>query len=213
MKALLIIALLSLIAAVAAAEPPSVHFSGYARETGNFEVSAPGDTLWLAAHVTSIDADGDLPYDPAVNEYTLVLVGLISEGESINSGVSTIHYREGRLAIFADPSFNSDWGDLPLGSEPPASFLDGELWLTGSIPDLHFTLWRDLGMGVFECAVVFDGGSALPWLPASLTCGGTNAPSWGFFVEVGYDFAVAGALWQEYVPTERSSMSKIKSLY
>jgi hypothetical protein len=212
MRALLSFALLSLLATTVAADP-IIHVSGYGRETGHFAVSVPGDTLWLATRITSIDGAGDLPYAPATNEYTLVLAGLISEGEVTSGGVSTIHYREGRLAVFADPSFNSSWQDLPLGSQPPASFLDGELWLTASIADLCFTVWRDLGMGVFECMVALDGGSAQPWCPPFLTCGGTSIPAPPTFAEVGYDLAVDGELWQENVLAARNSLSRIKSLY
>jgi hypothetical protein len=214
MRALLIIASMSLLATVARAEAPTIHFSGYLRETGGFGLSAAGDTLWLASRITSIDGAGELPYDPATNEYTLVFVGLISQGEQINSGVSTIRYLPGRLEIYEDPSFNSDYLVLPLGNEPPTSFLDGALWLAGTLPEMGFTLWRDLGMGLFESDFFPDAGSAQPGFPALLTCGGTMVPTYvSTFVDAGYDIAMDGEVWQEYVPARAGSFGEIKALY
>lgn len=214
MRILLSIALMSLLATVAGAELPTIHFSGYLHETGGFWFSAAGDTLWLASRITSIDGAGELPYDPATNEYTLVFVGLISQGEQIDGGVSTIRYLGGRLEIYEDPSFNSDFLQLPLANEPPASFLDGALWLGGAFPEMGFTLWRDLGMGAFESDLTPDAGSAQPGFPALLTCGGTMVPTYvSTFVEAGYDIAIDGEVWQEYVPVRSCSFGALKSLY
>lgn len=205
--------LLVLGATSAAGETPTVHFSGYLRETGSFDYSALGDTLWFAAHITSIDGAAGLPYDPQANEYTLVVRELISMGEITDSGVTDIHHRDGRLEIYADPSFNSDYMDLPIGDQPPASFCDGELWLAGSLADLHFQLWRDFQMGVYEGVTVFSGGSALPYFPEGMTFGGTLVPLPPTFVEIGYGAACDGELWLEATGTRADSFGAIKALY
>lgn len=213
MKQLIALCLLCLGAAGAAAETPTVHFSGYGRETGHFEISAPGDTLWLATHITSIDDAGDLPYDPVANEYTLVIRRLISPGEVTVDGVTHIDYQGGRLEVYADPSFNSDWMNSPIGSEPPASFCDGELWLAGGFVDFSLTAWRDFGMGIFEGSPLLDGGSALPAFPDGMLLGGTTIPAHPTFAEIGYDLACDGELWLEAVGTASSSLGAIKALY
>ena len=191
-----------------------IHFSGYGYEVGGFDFSDPGDEIHLISHVTSIDAPGALPYDPVLNEYTLVVTGLISNGEVVDAGVSTIVYNLGLFQIFEDASMNSDWNELPSIPDPPSSFFDGTLWLSGPFTDFTMTLWRDLGMGVFEGHISLDGGSAISYFTEeAYAFGGTLVPPHNPGIPPGYELSLDGEVWVESVATESSSLSQIKGLY
>lgn len=191
-----------------------VHFSGYGYEMGGFEFSDPGDEIHLISRVTSIDAPGALPYFPADNEYTLVVTGLVSNGEIVNSGVSTIVYNLGSFAIYEDAAFNSDWNEFPSIPTPPPSFFDGNAWLSGPFTDFAMTLWRDLGMGVFEGHISLTGGSAIAYFTEeAYTFGGTLVPPHNPGIPAGYELSLDGEVWVEYIATNTSSLSQIKALY
>lgn len=191
-----------------------IHFSGYGYELGGFEFSDPGDEIHLISHITSIEAPGALPYYPDDFEYTLVVTGLISNGEILDSGVSTIVYNLGSFAIYEDASFNSSWAEVPSIPTPPPSFFDGTPWLNGPFTDFAMTLWRDFGLGVFEGHISLTGGSAIAYFTEeAYTFGGTLIPPHNPGIPEGYDLSLDGEVWVEYIATEESSLSQIKALY
>jgi hypothetical protein len=191
-----------------------IHFSGYGYEMGGFDFSDPGDEIHLISHVTSIDAPGALPYDPVNYEYTLVVTGLISNGEVVDAGVSTIVYNLGLFEIYEDASMNSSWDELPSIAVPPSTFFDGDLWLSGPFTDFTMTLWRDLGMGVFEGHISLTGGSAIAFFTEeAYAFGGTLVPPHNPGIPEGYELSLDGEVWVESVATANSSMSQIKGLY
>lgn len=191
-----------------------IHFSGYGYEVGGFEFSNPGDQIHLISHVTSIEAPGAIPYFPADYEYTLVVTGLMSNGEILDSGVSTIVYNLGNFAIYEDATFNSDWNEFPSIPDPPSSFFDGNLWLSGPFTDFAITLWRDLGMGVFEGHISLSGGSAIAYfMESAYTFGGTLVPPHNPGIPPGYQLSLDGEVWVDAIATEQSSLSQIKALY
>lgn len=215
MFALAAVAVLTLGAASSMAQGNiTIHFSGYGYEVGGFEFSDPGDEIHLISRVTSIDAPGALPYFPDDYEYTLVVTGLVSNGEIVNSGVSTIVYNLGSFAIYEDAAFNSTWTEYPSIPTPPPSFFDGTAWLTGPFTDFAMTLWRDLGMGVFEGHISLTGGSAIAYFTEeAYTFGGTLVPPHNPGIPDGYELSLDGEVWVEYIATNNSSLSQIKALY
>ncbi|MCB1163581.1 MAG: hypothetical protein H6693_08610 [Candidatus Latescibacteria bacterium] len=213
----LALALLALAIAAApclAQDTINIHFSTYGYESGGFEFSAQGDTLVLVGFV--VDAEGvipGLPYSPSVNEYTIVFTDLVSGGEGVEGGVSTFTYTGGVMSIYQDPSFDGDWEQPHEANQPPASFVNGELWLRGEMGPFDWTLWRDMSMGVCGAIVQVTGGLAAPWVPQSLACGGTMVPAGGFYQAIGYDLQLNAEMWRESVAIRASSLGAIKALY
>ena len=109
MKKLLVAALLGFVlmtwgSAPILADAIVIHFSGFGLEEGGFDWSEPGDELQLITHVTSISGPVGLPYFPNDFEYTLVVTGLMSNGEVDEGSYSTVVFNLGLLEIFEDGS-------------------------------------------------------------------------------------------------------------
>jgi hypothetical protein len=193
-----------------------VDFEGFGYEAGGFDFSDPGDELHLITRITNIVApQPDFPYDPITYEYTLVVTGLISNGEMVDGSMSTIVYNLGTLAIYEDSSFNSSWDEYPEIGNPPSSFFDGTLYLYGDFTDFTMVLFRDLGIGSFEGHVSLTGGSAMDWFSAEgYTFGGTLIPPHNPGIPDGYHLSLDGELWvEEPVATHESTWSSFKALY
>ncbi len=191
------------------------HFEGFGYEEGGIEYSAPGDMASYVARITSIEfTQPGFPYFPDDNEYTLVVSGLVSNGEMVDGGVTTIIYNLGTLAIYEDPSFNSDWDEFPGFPDPPSTFTDGTLWLTGDFVDFTMVIYWGVGIGSFEGHVLLNDGSAMPWFTEEgYTFGGNLFPPHSDPPE-GYDFSLDGKLLvEEPVATLNSSWSSLKAIY
>jgi hypothetical protein len=132
-KQLIALCLLCLGAASAAAETPTVHFSGYGRETGHFEISAPGDTLWAPAGL-------DLSATPDTLEMGEIFprgyVSLSGESEQMEAQVVTPAFPRRSVLIDATEGLG-DWEGA--GAHP-----DGANALTDREREL-FRLWVLLG--------------------------------------------------------------------
>lgn len=217
LTSLLVTALLVWVASPLLAQEESIviHFSGYGYEAGGFEWSYPSDELHLISHVTSITSSNPLPYTPADNEYTLVVTGLISNGEiDEGGGFTTITYNLGFFEIYEDPSFNSDWNEFPSIPTPPSTFFDGTVWLSGPFTDFTMTLMRDFGQGFFEGHISLTGGSAASYFTEeAYTFGGTLVPPHNPGIPPGYDLSLDGEVHTGYVATDETTMSQIKALY
>jgi hypothetical protein len=184
-----------------------IHFSGFGLEEGGFDWSEPGDELQLITHVTSISGPVGLPYFPNDFEYTLVVTGLMSNGEVDEGSYSTVVYNLGLLEIFEDGTFNSDWTD---GS----TFMDGTLWLSGPFYQFGMVLFRDLGMGSFEGSVTLTAGAAIDaFEEEAYFFGGNLIPPHNPGIPAGYDMSIDGEVHAMATPVAESSLSKIKALY
>jgi hypothetical protein len=193
-----------------------IHFSGYGYEVGGFDWSYPGDELHLIAHITSVDSPNPLPYSPADYEYTLAVTGMISNGEvDEGAGFTSITYNLGFFEIFEDASFNSDWNEYPSIPDPPSTFMDGSVWLSGPFNDFTINLVRDFGQGAFEGHISLTGGTAIAYFTEdAYTFGGTLIPPHNPGIPDGYELSVDGEVWVEApVAAESSTMSQIKALY
>lgn len=181
---------------------------------GGIEYSAPGDVAHYIARVTSVGNIGPgFPYFPDDNEYTLVVTGLVSNGEMVDGQMTTIIYNLGTLAIYEDPSFNSDWDEMPGFPDPPSTFTDGSLWLTGDFIDFTMVIYWSVGIGSFEGHVNLTGGSAIDWFTEEgYTFGGNLFPP-HIDPPEGYDFSLDGKLLVESVATLDSSWSSVKAMF
>ncbi len=195
-----------------------IHFSGYGYEAGGFDWSYPSDELHLISHVTSVTSPDPIPFDTGVNEYTLVVTGLISNGEITDPNLpvrTTITYNLGFFEIFEDPAQNSDWNEYPSIATPPSTFMDGSVWLSGPFTDFTMELFRDYGTASFEGHITLTGGSAISYFTENAyTFGGTMIPPHNPGFPPGYDLSVDGEVWVEApIATETSTISGIKALY
>jgi hypothetical protein len=191
-----------------------IHFSGFALEEGGFDWSQPGDELHIITQVTSITGPPGLPYFPDDYEYTLVVTGLISNGEIDEGGYSNIVYNLGLMEIYEDPSFNADWNDVPTIPDPPDSFFDGTLWLEGGFYQFSMVLFRDFAMGNFDGEMTLDGGAAIDaFEEQAYIFGGNLIPPHNPGIPDGYDMSIDGEVWGNSTPTASSSLSQIKALY
>ena len=191
-----------------------IHFSGFGWEQGGFDDSNGGDELQLVTHVTSITGPPGLPYYPDQFEYTLVVFGLLSNGEVDQGGYSTISYNAGFVEIYEDDSFNSDWDEIPAEGNPPGSFLDGTLWLSGPFYQFNMVLFRDLGMGSFDGELTLASGSAIDHFEEeAYIFGGNLVPPHNPGIPEHYHMSIDGEVWGNATATDQSSLSKIKALY
>lgn len=192
------------------------HFEGFGYEEGGIEYSAPGDIVHYIARITSIEfPQPDFPYYPETYEYTLVVTGLVSNGEMVNGNETMIIYNLGELAIYEDDSTASSWDEYPGFPDPPPSFTDGSLWLWGEFTDFIMLIYWDYGIGAFEGHVNLSGGSAMPWFSEpGYTFGGELFPPHIPNLPDGYDFSLDGNLLvEEPVATFKSSWSSVKAIY
>lgn len=198
-----------------AQETIRIHFSGYGYEAGGFDMSDPGDELHLMSNITSITGPDGLPYFPGTYQYTLVVTGLISNGEiDLGGGLSQVTFNLGDFAIYEDDLTPSDWNEYPSIPDPPDSFMDGSVWLSGPFIDFTMDLFRDFGQGAFEGHIELTGGSAIAWFTEdAYTFGGTLIPPHNPGIPDGYDLSVDGEVNVSSVATENSTMSQIKALY
>jgi len=191
-----------------------VDYVGFGWETGTIDPSLPGDELAMAFVVTNLD---DLfEVDLGLTEATIYIDGLISTGEVTDGDdVTTISYTGGTLSLYADPSFDSDWGVEPANGTVPSTFVNGELVFEGVFNS--FTLVHRPGGGVFEGFLNGTGGSALDGActNCAYTFGGTfDNRNAGAQIPAGYDLQIDGILDVENaVSTDSISLDAVKSLY
>lgn len=200
----------------ARAEVAVMHYAGYGFEEGGFQHSTPGQELNVMTRITNVHAQNPFfPYSPDANEYTVVLTGLVSQGEQTEEGVTTIFYGDGRLEIYEDSSFDSTWDEVPSIGNPPTTFTNGELWLSGNFMSFMLVIVRESGQGYFEGSFQLEGGTARPYVEGdAYTFAGILADPSQPYLPTGYDFAADGEIWiHETTATESSSWSAVKALF
>ena len=191
-----------------------VDYVGFGWETGGIEMSDPGDELQMAFVVNDIDALFGV--DLGLTEGTIYIDGLVSTGGVAGTGGTTsITYTGGTLSLYADPSFDSDWGTYPANATVPGTFTNGELVFEGTFTS--FTLILNGAGGAFEGYLNGTGGSALgsTCTNCAYTFGGTfDSEGSDAQIPEGYDLQVDGILDVEStVATETISLDGLKQLY
>ncbi len=201
-------------AGVVGSQAAVVDYVGYGWETGGLDPSQPGDIFAVAALVTDLDPLFEV--DLGANEVTLFIDGLVSQGGvTNNAGTTTTVYTGGTLAVYADPSFNHDWGVNPPNPTVPGSFTDGELIFAGQFTSFTLVM-QSTGSGVFQGTLDATGGSALagPCTGCSYTIAGAFSSLTGANIPSGYDVQVDGILEVEAtVANETRSWGSVKTLF
>jgi len=118
--------------------------------------------------------------DTSSNQYTYVLSGMqVSSVQSIGSFL-LITYTPGTLAIYEDSKSTGTaavFAPNPPNGTAPGSFVDGTLYLSGTITGFQFVINTANGSGSYEAACLFDGGSNLSDIAPSDRNGWTFAGS------------------------------------
>jgi len=200
----------------ASASPAAVaDYVGFGWETGGIDSSLPGDELAIATVVTQIDAIFGIDLNAV--EGTLYIEGLTSLGAVFNAstGVTSIGYTGGILRLFADPSWDHDWGTNPANGSVPGTFVNGDLLFEGTFTNFSLLLMTS-GGGVFEGYLHGTGGSALagPCSDCAYTFAGAFTTPSGAQIPEGYDLQVDGVLEIESaVAAEDINWGSLKTLY
>lgn len=211
---LLALLLATLSPGVASAGIAVVDYVGFGWETGGLAASLPGEQFSVATVVTQIDPRFGINLGTA--EATLYITGLASQGAVTDpgTGITTITYSGGTLAIYGDASRNHDWGTYPANGTVPSTFTDGAL-LSGSFTSFALSLLPS-GAGIYEGLLNGTGGSALayPCSGCAYTFAGTFGAPTGAQIPAGYDVQVDGTLELEgAVPVETMNWGSLKQLY
>ncbi|MDP6796521.1 MAG: hypothetical protein QGG33_01700 [Candidatus Krumholzibacteria bacterium] len=216
MRALTLLVFLFIAVSSVSAENVILFFEGFGYAENGFESSDPGDEIHLITRVINATAPhANFPYDSDANEYTLCVTGLISEGEVFYGSSSEISFEQGVLSIYEDWQQNSDWSDPHDIGNPPSTFTDGLLWLSGEFSAFTMVLYRELNMGFFEGNIALSGGTALSFFSSvAYAFGGALIPPGDPSIPEGYDLSLNGEIWsEEGTATLASSWSRIKSIF
>jgi hypothetical protein len=220
-KASVVLFVMSLVAAgLAWADNALIDYQGYAWETGGFPISAPNDTLRMVGIVDSLDTRFNV--NLANDEVTLYVSQLVSSGQVIQGGgIIAVAYSNSPIELHQDPSKNHDFGTgTPPNGTSPNTFVDGPLFLGGTLTNFFLFFDPSTGSGAYEGDVTFTSGSGLATLNQlnanGFTFGGAlGAPAVGHPpIPGGYDLQVDGTISLDVpVGVRQSSWSQVKELY
>jgi hypothetical protein len=155
--------------------------------------------------------------DLALNEATLFITGLVSQGPVVDpvSGATVTSYGGGTIAVYASGVRNHDWGTNPANGTVPSTFTDGDLVFSGEFTGFTVTMLPS-GMGVYEGFIDATGGSAVagPCSNCAYTFSGAFDATTGAQIPEGYDLQVDGALEIESAIDARdTSWGSLKQLF
>jgi len=165
--------------------------------------------------------DGDIPttfnavgvvdgFSSPVNDqsevYTFSLAGLtLSSVENLSATTKRYHYGGGDLGIFRSTGPENrgyDYGSSPEMSDPTPTFVDGSLWLAGSLQSFQVTINSALNLGTLTAEGQFASGEFLPSLGTDSWfsfAGLTARPGNG--IPPGYQFRLDGQATSELPPS------------
>src|SRR5262245_12959873 len=202
----------------ASAQNALIDYQGYAWETGDFPPSNAGDVLSFVGVVDAIDSRFGVNF--ATEEVTLYVTSLTSTGQvDMGGGVLSIAYTGGNIQLWRDPSQDHNYGVNPPNATAPLSFINGSLFLGGTLSNFFMFYDPSTGSGAYEADANFIAGTGLATLNQiqanGYTFGGTlDASGSGGNLPAGYDLQVDGVIEVEViVGVEQQSWSQIKGLY
>jgi hypothetical protein len=200
-KSVLLVGILLLVAAPAVAQQ-AFDFYGQA-----LVPAAVGGTLTMySTIVNNVAFPTPIPLDFANFEYTLVVTNLTLDVNAFQQ-----QYSNGAIVIYEDAGTPADFTN-------PASFIDGAVVLSGTIINLTRTIMFPIsGTGSASGTLDWTGGSLLNEMAPVDQIGWSflSGISGGSTVEPGYDETWDGKVepLDEIVPTEQTSIGRVKSRY
>ena len=160
-----------------------------------------------------------LTSDTTLYQYTIEFYSLFSAGFFDFGDFRFITYTSGMVQIFCDtlppPGTPAVHGINPPNATTPATFVDGELQLSGNVVNFGITVNLVAGTGSFTGDVDFIAGTQLGNIPVDplkvfTFAGLTEDPG----VPQGYVNQVAGSIRiEEAVQVENSTWGRMKALY
>lgn len=200
------------------AENAIIDFQGYAWETGGFPPSNVDDILSIVGVVDSLDPRFSI--NLLLTEVTLYATDLVSQGQvDVGGGVLAVSYSGGTIALYDDPARNHDYGINPPNPTAPPTFVDGTLFLGGTLDQFSLFLDTTTGSGAYEAWCHFTAGTGLATLNQidadGYTFGGvlTSAAAGGN-VPQGYDLQVDGLIEVFVrVGVEPKTWGSVKEMY
>ncbi len=188
-----------------------IDFVGFSYEVGHFPPSNPGDELNFVAIVDGLTPP--LSWDPANNEYTLNLANLVSNGaQHPDPNNIVVNYTGGGLGLYEDSAFNANPGIDPPNASAPATYIDGSLYLNGSLNSFTIFYNTQFNSGAFEADVTFTGGPHYGELGGQHT-GYTFGGVFVFGVPHGYDLQWDGQILLDPVAVEAKTWGAVKSQF
>jgi hypothetical protein len=155
------------------------------------------------------------------NEYTYYIAGLTALGQFNIGPFVVISYSPGILSVYEDSKSSgtaADFGVNPPNATAPPSFVDGNLFVTGTLTNFQYILNTVDGTGSYEADFEVTGGSEVSngnipanqrkgWTFAGTSANELNMPE-------GYAHQVDGQVFlNEPVPTRATTWGGLKAKY
>ena len=205
--------LAGLLALPVVAQTAQIDYVGFGFETGGILPSNPGDELVIEA--VAGNADTKFAVDLGVTELTFHVSGLVSAGQVVSGGVTSINYTGGMLEIYRDGAKNADWGINPPNPSAPSTFTDGNLFFQGEFT--NFTLYfASGGYGSFVGDLNGLGGDMIDGSCSNCvyTWSGAFSPESGAQIPTGYNLQIDGVFQiDSTVDDEVTSWGSVKALF
>jgi hypothetical protein len=123
-----------------------------------------------------------LVFDTTLNEYTYVMSGLTLNNINAFGNIVILDYSPGTLSIYEDLKSTGtpgDYGTNPPGPQAPPTFVDGTLFLTGTLTGFQIVLDVVNETGSFNADYAITGGSQFVNFPLNQLTGWTFAGATG----------------------------------
>lgn len=202
----------------AGAENAIIDFQGYAWETGGFPPSDMDDVLSIVGVVDSLDPRFNI--NLALTEVTLYATDLVSQGQvDVGGGVLAVSYSGGTIELYDDPTRDHDYGIDPPSATAPPTFVNGTLFLGGTLDQFSLFLDTTSGSGAYEAWCHFNAGTGLATLNQidadGYTFGGVlTSTAVGQNIPQGYDLQVDGLIEVFVrVSVEPKTWGSVKEMY
>jgi len=159
-----------------------------------------------------------LAADTTTNQYTYVMSGMTPVGSQSFPPYLLINYSAGQLSIYEDSKTtgtDADYGANPPNASAPVDFVDGTLFLQGTLTGFQFILNTSNGTGSFEAVFNATGGSQLTNFGGQ-TSGWTFAGSSGNALNIppGYAHQIDGQTFLSKPTVSRHvTWGALKSIY
>jgi hypothetical protein len=163
-----------------------------------------------------------LQADTSVNQYTYRIFNLTPTSTQSFPPYIVVNYGPGTLQIWEDSKSTgtpADYGTNPPSAQAPPTFVDGNLFLEGSLTGFQFVLNTANGSGSYEGAFTVTGGQEFTngHVPSNQTTGWTFAGSSNNALNIppGYQHQIDGQTFlnEPVRVLQPSSWGHIKALY
>jgi len=197
-----------------------VFYVGYDYESPNPVPSTfgePGSQYWALG--AALDMGAPLVPDTTSNEYTFAIPGLTPVNVQNFGSFIVIDYAPGPMQVFEDSKTSgtpSQFGINPPNATAPSSFMDGSLFVQGTLSNFQIVLNTSTGSGSFNANYTVDGGSQLANVPANQRTGWTFAGVTSNEINrpTGYGHQVVGQVFlNSPVPASIKSWGAVKAQY